>query len=108
MGHTPSLRVSADAVDLNGPVTLVDFYLDDQKAGSTTTIQHGTLGTFVTYLTTRPVAGPYQLTAVAYNGAGESTVSSAVGVAIAVPPPRRRSSPAPPLRGPSMPSSMAP
>lgn len=79
--------VAANALDVDGPVQEVEFYFDSTLVGASTIPETGTLGIFRTYLTNRPAAGTYTLTAIAYSPDGESTTSAPRTVQVDPPPP---------------------
>ena len=73
-----TLQLTASASDYDGSVTNVEFY-----AGATTLGQVSTSP--YTLLWTIPASGSYQLTAVATDNQGATTVSAPVGISATVP-----------------------
>ena len=79
------IPITANAADVDGLVTRVDFYVGATLIGSDTTSPFSTTWGSVP-------AGNYSLTAVATDNAGASTTSAAVGISV-VSAPRPRSRP---------------
>jgi hypothetical protein len=73
------LPLTASAFDLDGTITKVEFYADATKLGEATSSPY-------TLLWTNPASASYQLTAVATDNNGATTVSAPVGVSITTVP----------------------
>jgi hypothetical protein len=69
------LPLTASASDLDGSITKVEFYAGPTKLGQSTTSPYSVLWT-------NPLSGTYQLTAVASDNNGATTVSAPVNVSI--------------------------
>jgi hypothetical protein len=82
-----TLQLTASASDYDGTVTNVEFYAGTTKLGATATSPYSVLWTI-------PASGSYQLTAVATDNQGATTVSAPVGISATVP----ASPPVPALR----------
>jgi hypothetical protein len=82
-----TLQLIASASDYDGTVTNVEFYAGTTKLGETATSPYSVLWTI-------PASGSYQLTAVATDNQGATTVSAPVGISATVP----ASPPVPALR----------
>ena len=77
--ETPvTLELVASASDSDGTVTKVEFYADATRLGQVSTSPY-------TLLWTIPASGSYQLTAVATDNQGATTVSAPVAISAAVP-----------------------
>ncbi|HWI55877.1 MAG TPA: Ig-like domain-containing protein, partial [Bacillota bacterium] len=75
-----SLPLVASASDSDGSIAKVEFYTGTTKLGEMTTSPY-------TLLWSGFGSGSYQLTAVATDNAGASTVSTPITISVAVPPP---------------------
>ena len=73
-----TLQLTASASDSDGTVTKVEFYAGTTKLGETATSPYSVLWTI-------PASGSYQLTAVATDNQGASTVSAPVGLSATIP-----------------------
>ncbi len=69
------LPLTATASDLDGTIAKVEFYAGSVKLGQATTSPYSLLWT-------NPASGSYQLTAVATDNSGATTVSAPVGVSV--------------------------
>lgn len=69
------LPLAATALDLDGTITKVEFYTGSVKIGQATASPYSLLWT-------NPASGSYQLTAVATDNGGATTVSAPVGISL--------------------------
>jgi len=80
--NTPaSLQVSVSATDPDGTITKVDFYANGEKLGTVTSAP-------LSLSWSNFSSGAYQLTAIATDNAGATTVSAPVAIILTVPEPR--------------------
>ena len=76
-GAAVTLQLTASASDYDGSVTNVEFYAGATRVGGTATSPYSVLWTI-------PTSGSYQLTAVATDNQGATTVSAPVGISATV------------------------
>jgi hypothetical protein len=77
-GAVVTLQLTASASDYDGTVTKVEFYAGETKLGETAASPYSVPWTI-------PASGSYQLTAVATDNQGATTVSAPVGISATVP-----------------------
>jgi hypothetical protein len=74
-----ALPITVSATDPDGSVPMVEFYAGAAKLGQATTNPFG-------FVWTNPASGSYQITAIATDNQGATTVSAPVNIFVTVPP----------------------